>query len=331
MLQIVDTHTGGEPTRIVVGGLPRLPGKTMIEKWEYAQEHWQHLRTFLMHEPRGHNDMFGAFLVPPTDPDADYGVLFCDGGGFLTMCGHGSMGVGTALVALGTVTPTPPVTSVKVEAPAGMIELEVATDESGRAGEVTVKNVPSFVYRGHLQLQVPGFDSPVDYSIAFGGNFFAIMDIRQFGLTIRPEHAHRIQELGIAVRDQINAEVTSVHPEHPSIKDVKLVEFYEPGEGEAPTRNAVVFGEGQVDRSPCGTGTSAKMALLVREGKLQPGEEFVYEAITGSRFYGRLETGPTVGDYKAYTPYIRGRAFVTAFSQFFVDPEDPLKDGFRLG
>ena len=325
----VDTHTEGESTRVVVGGIPKITGHTMPEKKEWLEKHLDYLRTALMLEPRGHNDMFGAILTEPTVEEADYGIIFMDGGGYLNMCGHGTIGAMTVAVETGMVEVTEPITKIVQEAPAGLIRGEVLV-EKAKAKTVSFQNVPSFLYKRDCALELPGYGK-IKFDISFGGSFFAIVKAEQVGLSLVPENAEKLKELGIALREIINKEIPVQHPSLPHIHTVDLVEWWSETETKGATlRNCVVFGQGQVDRSPCGTGTSAKMATLFAKGELKIGEEFYYESILGTIFKGEILGTTKVGEYEAVIPRISGSAYITAFNHFVIEEEDPLKYGFVL-
>lgn len=324
----VDTHTGGEPTRVVVSGVPFLQG-TMAERRRRLQDEYDVIRTTLMHEPRGHADMFGAILMAPAHPEADFGVVFMDSGGYLAMCGHGSIGVVAAALATGLVPREEPETQVLMDTPAGLVSARAAIDR-GEPQDISVENVPAFLYRRNVEIHLASGPLPVD--IAFGGNFFALVPSHKIGLSVEPSDVPELIRRGMAIRQAVNEQVETVHPTKPHIDTVDLVEIYEdhPDEG-VHCRNVVVFGQGQVDRSPCGTGTSAKMAALYAKGHLAIDEPFVNESIIGTRFTGRLLREEQVGDIAAVIPEITGRAFVTGHHQFVVDEHDPLGNGFLLG
>lgn len=328
-LNIIDSHTMGEPTRVVVSGLPVIPGKNMIEKKKYLVENYDYIRTMLMHEPRGHRDMFGAIITEPTREEADFGVIFMDGGGYLNMCCHGSIGVSTILVETGMVEVKEPYTDVILEAPAGLIKARVKV-QNKRAVEVSIRNVPSFLYGEDLKIQVPSLGE-IKFDISFGGSFFALVNAEQLGMKVDVHNADELVRIGLLIRDEINKTIKVAHPDNPSINSVDLVEIYDkPTNPEADLKNVVVFGMGQFDRSPCGTGTSAKLAALYAKGKIGINEEFIYESITGTTFIGRVLEERKVGNIKAVIPEVTGRAFITGFSQVVVDPDDPFKYGFVL-
>lgn len=330
MFTSIDTHTGGEPTRNITGGLPRIPGRTVSDKMVYLRDHMDWLRTLLMQEPRGHSVMSGALFVEPSDPRADIGVIYIEAGGYLPMCGHDTIGCCTALVEAGMVPVTEPVTSITLETPAGLVETEVQV-EGQVAKSVTLTNIPSFLYKRSVPVNVPGF-GPVTLDIAYGGNFYAIVKASDFGLEILPENAGQIVRTGHVIRDAVNAQVEVVHPEKPFISGLTHVEFYGPPKHpEAHCRNAVLITGDALDRSPCGTGTSAKLATLFAKGEIALGEEFVHESIIGTIFRSKVIGTTEVAGYKAVIPQITGSAYITGIHQFVVDPDDPLKKGFLLG
>ncbi|MGE5626781.1 MAG: proline racemase [Solirubrobacterales bacterium] len=325
----IDSHTMGEPTRIVVGGVPKIPGKTMPEKKAFLEEHLDYVRTAIMLEPRGHNDMFGSIVTQPTMDEADIGIIFMDGGGYLNMCGHGSIGAATVAVETGMVPVTEPVTELTLEAPAGLVKAKVKV-ENGKAREVSIVNVPAFLYKRDVEVDVPGIGK-VTMDISFGGSFFAIVKSESLGLDICAANAQKLIQVGMDIIKAVNEQVEIQHPTLPHIKTVDLAEIYGPAKSpDATLQNAVVFGQGQLDRSPCGTGTSAKLATLYAKGLLKMNEDFIYESILQTKFKGRVIGETKVGDFDAIIPEISGSAFITGHNQFFIDPEDPVKHGFIL-
>lgn len=328
-IHAVDSHTMGEPTRILIGGLPNIPGKTMPEKKEYLEKNLDYVRTAVMHEPRGHNDMFGSIITAPTTDEADLGIIFMDGGGYLNMCGHGSIGACAVAVETGMVEVKEPITEIMLEAPAGLVKGKVKV-EDGKAKEVSVENVPSFLYKRDVKVELPGVGT-VTFDISFGGSFFAIVKASELKVEIEPKNANIITERAMAFMKIVNEQIQVQHPEKSHIKTVDLVEVWGPAKTPGATyQNVVVFGAGQVDRSPCGTGTSAKMATLHAKGELKVGEPFVYESIIGTMFKGRILGETKVGEYNAVLPEITGSAYITGFNQFVIDEEDPVKYGFLL-
>ncbi|MFI1647216.1 proline racemase family protein [Streptomyces avidinii] len=325
----VDSHTEGMPTRVITGGVGVVPGATMAEKRLHFIEHMDHVRTLLMYEPRGHSAMSGAILQPPTRPDADYGVLYIEVSGLLPMCGHGTIGVATVLVETGMVPVVEPVTTVRLDTPAGLVSVDVRV-EDGAATAVTLTNVPSFSVGLDLKTEVPGFGA-ITYDLAYGGNFYAFVELDALGLPFDRARGDDLIAAGLAVMEAINAGPDRpVHPEHPSIAGVKHVYLAAPGSDARRSRHAMAIHPGWFDRSPCGTGTSARMAQLHARGLLELGADFVNESFIGSEFTGRLVGQTTVGGLPAVVPTVTGRAWITGTAQYFLDPTDPFPGGFLL-
>ncbi|MFE6735262.1 proline racemase family protein [Microbacterium sp. NPDC057650] len=325
-IQAVDSHTEGMPTRVVTGGVGRIPGATMNDRRLYAMEHLDGLRGFLMNEPRGHASMSGALLQPPARDDADWGVVFIEASGFLPMCGHGTIGVATVLVETGMVEVTEPVTEIRLDVPAGLVIARVRV-EDGRAVDVTIENVPSFVDRLDERIDVPGIGE-ITYSVAFGGNYYALVDLDQVGLPFDRARQDDIIAAGLAIMDAINEQAPPVHPVLEGANHVHHVEFIAPGSDAVRSRHAMAIHPGWFDRSPCGTGTSARMAELHARGELALDTPFVNESFIGTEFTGCLIGETTVGDRPAVIPTITGRAWVTGFGQYMLDENDPFPEGF---
>lgn len=328
----VDSHTEGMPTRVITGGVGVIPGATMAEKRLHFIEHMDHVRTLLMYEPRGHSAMSGAILQPPTRPDADYGVLYIEVSGLLPMCGHGTIGVATVLVETGMVPVVEPVTTVRLDTPAGLVSVDVRV-EDGAATAVTLTNVPSFSVGLDLKTEVPGYGT-ITYDLAYGGNFYAFVELASIAGGALPFDRARGDDLlaaGLAVMDAVNAGGDRpVHPENPSIAGVKHVYLAAPGSDAHRSRHAMAIHPGWFDRSPCGTGTSARMAQLHARGLLELGTDFVNESFIGTEFTGRLVGETTVGGLPAVVPTVTGRAWITGTAQYFLDPTDPFPGGFLL-
>ncbi|GHH72898.1 proline racemase [Streptosporangium violaceochromogenes] len=324
----VDSHTEGMPTRVITGGVGVIPGATMAERRVYFRENLDHLRTLLMYEPRGHASMSGAILQPPTRPDADWGVLFIEVSGYLPMCGHGTIGVSTVLVETGMVTVTEPVTTVRLETPAGLVTVDVAV-EDGVAKAVTLRNVPAFSERLDATVKVQGFGE-IRYDLAYGGNFYAIVDLDDYGLPFSRVAKNEIVAAGLATMDAINGADEPVHPEDSRIHGVHHVYFTAPGSDARRSRHAMAIYPGWFDRSPCGTGTSARMAQLHARGELEIGTDFLNESFIGSKFTGRLIESTTVAGRPAVVPTVTGRAWITGTAQYFLAPDDPFPAGFLL-
>jgi proline racemase len=316
------------PTRVITGGLGPVPGNTMQERRLYFEEHLDDLRLLLMREPRGHSAMSGAFLQPPTRPDADWGVLFVEVSGLLPMCGHGTIGVATVLVECGMVPVSEPETVIRLDTPAGLVEVSVTVTE-GHARRVRLRNVPAFVDALDARVQVDSLGS-VTYDMAFGGNFYALVDAAAVGLEPALGNADELIGRGLEIIRAINATAAPVHPVDEAIRGCKHVVFFAPGQNGAHARNATAIHPGWLDRSPCGTGTSARMATLHARGELALGQEFVNESIIGSRFTGRLLEEVNVGSVPAVVPEVSGRAWITGMAQYLLDPTDPFPAGFAL-
>jgi len=326
----IDTHTGGEPTRTIIGGLPYIPGKTVVDKMKYLRDHMDWVRTALMFEPRGHSVMSGVILTEPTHPEADIGVVFIETGGYLPMCGHDTIGVSTALVETGMVTVEEPVTHIALDTPAGLTRVKVDV-ENGVAKAVTFRNIPSFVFAADVEVDVAEFGK-IKMDISYGGNPYAIVPADSVDVEICPENASKLIEHGRVIRDAVNAQVRIQHPEKDFINSCTHVEFYgEPTTPGAHVKNTVFFADGGIDRSPCGTGTSAKVATLYAKGRLKLNEEFVHESIIGSIFRARAVEETKVGPYVAIIPEVTGSAHIMGINQLFIDPDDPHKNGFLLG
>ncbi len=329
VLHCVESHTEGMPTRVVVGGVGALPGDTMEARRQHVIHERDDLRTFLMYEPRGHAAMSGAILQPPSRPDADWGVVYIEVAGCLPMCGHGTIGVATVLVETGMVPVTEPVTTIRLDTPAGLVVAEVAVRD-GRAEHVTIRNVASFALALDRVVEVPGH-GPVRYDMAYGGNFYAITELAEVGVPFGREHAGALMAFGLALMEAIEAAGEPVHPAEPGIRGCHHAQLVAPGSDAAHSRHAMVIRPGYFDRSPCGTGTSARMAQLHARGLLGLDEPFVNESLLDRPFLGRLVADAEVAGRPAVVPTITGSAWITGTSQHVLDPTDPFPAGFLLG
>ncbi len=327
-LQVVDAHTCGEFCRVVIGGFAEPQGETMLERKTWMEQNCDHLRTSLMLEPRGHRDMFGAFICEPIREEADFGVIFMDTGGYLNMCGHCTIGAVTVILEAGLMPMHEGENRVVLDVPSGLI-VTTALVKNGQVESVSLTNVPSFVYEENCTVNIDGKD--IHFLISFGGSFFALVDSEQLDLgPISSKTVRKYTKLGMKMLKAINEQIPVQHPTL-DIHTVDLVEFYgpTPNPDKASMRNVVVFGEGSADRSPCGTGTSAKLAALYHLGKLKVGESFRYESFIGSVFHGTIQETVDLDDYKAVVPVITGSAYLTGFGSYLIDPQDPLKYGFH--
>ncbi|WP_026196272.1 proline racemase family protein [Corynebacterium lubricantis] len=328
LFSAVDSHTEGMPTRVITGGFKPIPGETMNDKRIYFQQNLDHLRTMLMTEPRGHGAMSGSILMPPTRDDCDFGVLYIEVSGLLPMCGHGTIGTATVLVETGMVEVTEPVTTIRLDTPAGLVIARVEV-EDGHAESVTIENVPSYTDRLDAMITVPGYGN-IPYSLAFGGNFYAMVDLDSIGVEFDRKNQQEILQAGRAIMDAINETDPPRHPTIEGVDHVHHVEFIASGSNAQLSRHAMAIYPGWFDRSPCGTGTSARMAELWSRGELELDTDFVNESFIGSRFTGRLIKKTMVGDYDAVIPTITGRAWVTGMGQYMLDPSDPFPAGFQF-
>ena len=330
LITAVDSHTAGQPARVIIGGVPRIPGNTMFEKKVWAETHMDALRTFLMFEPRGHGNMSGSIITSPTSQEADVGVLFIDACGFFPMCGHLTIATCTVLVETGMVAATEPETRIALDTPAGVVRAVVRVGH-GVVTDVTFRNVPAFLYRGDAEVDVPTVGR-VKLDIAWGGDFYAIVPAAVVGLELVPSRARDMIDIGTKIREAVYEQISVVHPENAAINYCNEVRFIGPAiNPQANSRNVAFCGPEGLDRSPCGTGTSAEMATLYAKGELGLNEEFVSESIVGSLFYGKLIAQTQIGSYPAVVPTIRGSAYITGFQQIVLDWRDPWPRGFYVG
>lgn len=328
VITAVDSHTEGMPTRVVTGGVGVIPGATMNDKRLHFMAHLDDIRLFLMNEPRGHAAMSGAILQPPTRPDCDWGVVYIEVSGCLPMCGHGTIGVATVLVETGMVEVVEPVTTIRLDTPAGLVIATVAVSD-GHADAVTIENVPSYVDALDVTVEVPGLGA-VPYSMAFGGNFYAMVNLADVGLPFDRTRKSDILQAGLAIMAAINEQSPPRHPLIEGLDHCHHVEFIAPGSTAAHSRHAMAIHPGWFDRSPCGTGTSARMAELWARGELPLHTDFINESFIGTRFIGRLIAETELDGRPAVIPTITGRAWVTGMGQYLLDPADPMPTGFQF-
>ncbi|HTV11593.1 MAG TPA: proline racemase family protein [Acidimicrobiales bacterium] len=329
VLGAVDSHTEGMPTRVITSGVGELPGGTMAARRLYVMNERDDLRRLLMHEPRGHSAMSGAILQPPARPDADFGVVFIEVSGCLPMCGHGTIGTATVLVETGMVPVNEPLTVIRLDTPAGLVEASVEV-EGGRAKSVTIRNVPSYLHLKDATVDVPGLGELV-VDLAWGGNFYALVPAASVGLAVRRSLHDKLVTAGLAIIGAVNEQLDFAHPEQADINQCHHVVLTEPGDGTVSGRAAVAIYPGWLDRSPCGTGTSARMAQLYARGELGLDEDYVHASVLGTHFVGRLIGRTRVGDFEAVVPTVRGRAWVTGLAEYLLDPDDPFPAGFLMG
>ena len=329
IFRTVETHTLGQPTRNIIGGFPHVPGSTMAEKFIYMKEHEDWFRTLMSYEPRGNDYMSCTLVTEPCTPGTDVGVLYFETSGWLPMCGHDTIGLSVALIETGMVTVTEPITTINLDTAAGVIKIE-AKVENGSVKEVSFANAPAFVLRENLTVETKDYGK-LTMDVAWGGNLYAIMPAESIGITIDPKNTAEIIHAAQSIACDINRQVDFHHPDLPFVYEVTHVEFYGPPKNpRADIQNTVVALPKTVDRSPCGTGTSAKSAVLYQQGMLRVGESFVHESIIGSCFRCVIVEETEFAGFKAVVPKVTGNAHIQGFATWILDPDDPFPKGFLL-
>lgn len=327
-VRTIDAHAAGEPLRVLVDG-PEIPGTTIAEKRRFAQAHHEALRTALMWEPRGHTDMYGCLLTEPVTSDADFGVLFMHNEGWSTMCGHGIIAVATVALEAGLLPMNPPETVVRIDTPVGLVRA-TARVERGRVSSVRFTNVPAYVVSLDRTVVVPRI-GPVRYDLAFGGAYYAYVAAGDFGFRCVPSEAGRLIDVGTRIKRAVSEAVEIVHPVDASLGFLYGTIFVGPAlSDEADSRNVCVFAEGEVDRSPTGTGVSGRLALLDARGEIGLAEPHTVESLIGTRFVGRILEETTFDGRDAVVTEIEGSAYITGSHTFRIDPRDPLSEGFLV-
>lgn len=331
MITTIDAHTAGEPLRVITSGFPPVEGKTILEKRRYIKEHYDHLRKFLMLEPRGHSGMYGCLVTPPTNEGSDFGVLFMHNEGYSTMCGHGIIAITKVAIDTGMILTEDGERLVKIDSPAGLVTAR-ALVKNGRVQEVSFDNVPSFVYAENLSIPVQGIgEVPVD--IAYGGAFYNFVDVEKVGLKVVPEEVDRLVQLGMEIKYKVMELHDVKHPLEPELCGIYGTIFTEPVEkkgNQLITKNVCIFADGQIDRSPTGTGTSARLAILKHKGMMDETMELVNYSIIDTVFRGRLKEAVAVGPFQGVIPEVSGDAQIMGFNQLVLEPEDSLPEGFRI-
>ncbi len=328
VFRCIDGHTAGNPVRLVIEGAPVLSGDSMSARRQDFMARYDWIRTGLCFEPRGHDMMSGGFLYPPTTPEADVGILFIETSGCLPMCGHGTIGIVTFALEHGLITPRTP-GRVIAEVPAGVIELDYVQD-GARILSVRIRNVASWLDRQGIEIEVPDF-GPLTIDVAYGGNFYAIIEPQGAYAGLDALGAARILQLSPVIRSLLHEAFTPMHPLDPTIRGVSHLLWADKPRGEgADGRNAVFYGDKAIDRSPCGTGTSARLAHLHATGRLPVGKPFVHESYIGSRFSGRVEAETEVGGRPAIIPSVEGSAIATGLNEIWIDDEDVFAHGFQV-
>ena len=349
-IQTLDLHCGGEPLRLITSGYPPIPHLPILERRRWVREHADHVRRIALYEPRGHRDMYGAVLLPPYREDADLAVLFMHNEGYSTMCGHGTIALATALVEEGFFAATEPETTIRFETPAGLVTARAATERTARGGflvrEVRFSNVPSYLAARDLQVRPDGVplaggaadEGRLRVDLAFGGAYYGIVDAADLGLRVAPSEIERLTAAGARVTDVLRRDHPPRHPLEPELGFVygTIIVDREPETSpdgrarDADLRNVTIFAEAEVDRSPCGSGTSALLAAFAARGDLSIGDEIRNASITGEIFRGRIDGVTTLGGEGAYETSVAGTGYVTGTSTLVVDERDPLGEGFLL-
>ena len=328
-IQTIDAHTGGEPLRIVISGYPELRGNTLLEKRADAIDNHDEIRKTLMWEPRGHADMYGAIIVAPDTPGADFGVIFIHNEGYSTGCGHAVIALTKVFVETGLISKIEPVTEIKMDVPSGFIR-SYAQVKNGEITRVGFHNVPSFVQSLDSMVDVPVLGS-IQYDLAFGGAFYAFVDASQIGLDCSKENQQLLIENGMKIKRAIMESVEMDHPVEPDMNFLYGTIFTGPPKNpNHHSQNVCIFAEGEVDRSPTGTGVSARAAIHYARGEIGVGESITIESIIGSTFSVKVDRLTSFGQYEAVIPEVSGNAFITGKNTFWINPDDPLKDGFIL-
>ena len=325
----IDSHTAGEPTRLIVGGIDSVPGKTMREKRQYFIAHHDNVRQLLTWEPRGHRGMFAAFLTEPVTPGAHFGLIYMDPRRYPYLCGHGTMGAVMTLIEAGLIPAEGNEMQINVDTPAGPMKTR-ALLQNGRVTSVAIRMVPSFVHQSRTALDLSGFGMLQVATVCVGG-FFVMISTKQIGLDLLPANSSRLIELGMQLVDAANEQLAVRHPTRPEVRTVDVAEFYDPtADAQQQGKSLVVYGERHMDRSPCGTGTAAKMTLLHHQGKMGLNDTFTNSSPLGTTFEGRIVEEQLLGNTPAIVAEIRGSAHITGIHEFIVHPEDPFQEGYLI-
>lgn len=329
-LTVVDMHTGGEPLRIVTSGYPTIPQGTILEKRAYVRDNLDHLRRILMFEPRGHFDMYGALLVEPDLPGADLAVLFMHNEGYSTMCGHAIIALGRYAIDNNLVEPTEPVTTVNIECPCGMVVASVEVKD-GKTGTMSFDSVPAFLFAKDQHADLPGYGR-IEYDIAYGGAFYALADCHSFGLEFGRNRVREFVDAATALTAVVKRSVQLSHPDHDDLAFLYGSILTDGGDGsrDRPTKNICVFADAQVDRSPTGSGVTARLAAMHAMGQIDENEPRLFESITGSVFEGKISATASIGRHPAVVASVSGRAHYFGESRFIVEEDDMLGKGFLV-
>jgi len=329
-IKTIDMHTGGEPLRVIVEGFPELKGKSILEYRNDVKQNYDHLRTTLMFEPRGHADMYGCLLTPPVSEEADFGIIFMHNEGYSTMCGHATIAIAKLAVEMGWVNVMEPLTIVKIDAPCGLLTTYIEVVD-GKVKSVTFDNVPSYVDSLDNNLDVNEIGK-IQYDLAYGGAFYAFVNARKLGIDLIPDNYQKLITTGMAIKHEVIATNKSIR--HPYEEDLSFlygtIFIGDPVSTPSDSRNVCVFADGEVDRSPTGSGVSARMAIHHKRNEIGLNEWMTIESILGSSFKCCVKEVVTYGGFEAVIPSVQGTAYITGQNEFLIDPQDPMKEGFIL-
>jgi len=331
IITCIDAHCAGEPVRVITSGFPPIPGKTILKKREYVLKHYDHLRKLIMLEPRGHSGMYGCILVPPVTSDGDFGVLFTHNEGLSTGCGHATIGVTKVVIETGMINSKEGENIVKIDTPAGRVT-SYAQVEGGKVKRVKFQNVPSFVLYENIPIKIEG-EKEIQVDIAFCGAFYAYVEAEKLGLEVDPKIIDRLVDLGMKIKYKVIDSMKVVHPLEKDLNSIYGTIFTGPleeKENKIISKNVCIFADGQIDRSPTGTGTGGRIALLSHKGLLMKGMTLINKSIIDTAFEGIIVDYTKVGNISAVIPEVSGTAHITGFNQLVLEPDDSLREGFRL-
>ena len=330
-INTIDTHTEGQPTRIITGGLPVISGDSMLEKKRYMKKKLDSVRTAVMNEPRGHHHMFGAILTEYVSEDADLGLIFMDGDDYLNFCGHSSIGALTVAIETGIIAPVKPFTKITIDTPIGQIKAAAKINDENEIEYVSITGIPAFVFARDVKIRTDNYGE-ISLDVAFGGSFVALVNVENLDLKLARENSEELITLGMEIKEKANQSVKVSHPIYGKTGKIDITELYQKnGPDKQHYLNVGIFGHRQLDRCPCGTGICAIMANFYETGALDIKEDFILDSVIGTRFTGRILDKAAIGSTKGIIPQFKGSAFITGFNQVVIDPDDPVKFGFRLG
>ena len=324
----IDSHTQGEPTRLLIGGVGKLPGSTMKDKKEYFESHYDHVRMLLTREPRGHRGIMAAAVTEPISPEGQFGLFFMDARRYPYLCGHATIGAVASLIEIGALNAADEDSIITIDTPSGPLDAHTQI-QSGRVKSVAIEMVPSFVFDTGRELEIPGFGK-IHVDLVCVGGFFAMVSARTIGIDLVPGNSHKLIPLGMAVIEAANQSLSVYHPERPEVNTVDVTEFYDEDPKTGAGKGVVIYGESNMDRSPCGTGTTAKMTLLHHQGKLDSGQVYKNAGPLGTVFEGRIVKTVSIGTFEGIVGQVRGNAQITGYHQFVVDVNDPFQKGFLI-